>query len=70
MRAGVVPANMPERPPSAVSLFTAVGGTIILAIGIVALVRHAVPGYFALWLAGLAVVIGLNLWAAGGLRKK
>jgi hypothetical protein len=51
-------------PPSAVSLFTAVGTTGILAVGVLGLVlRHAALGWWLLWCVALVVVIGLNAWA-------
>ncbi|GAB3734270.1 hypothetical protein GCM10027598_59640 [Amycolatopsis oliviviridis] len=61
---------MAGRPASAVSLFTAVGTALVLLVGLMALIRHWVPGYFVLWCAVLAVAVGFHLWAARGSRDE
>jgi hypothetical protein len=57
-------------PPSAVSLFTAVGLLIILVIGLVGLIaRHAAPGYWVVWCLVLLAGVGFNAWAWFGNRR-
>lgn len=60
---------MSGRPASAVSLFTAVGCALCLALGLVALIRHWAPGYLVVWCAALAVAVGFNVWAARGSKR-
>lgn len=59
---------MAYRPPSAVSLFTAVGLVPVLAVGIV-LLRHAAVGYLVFWCVALCAVIAFHLWAWFGARE-
>jgi hypothetical protein len=56
---------MRDRPPtSAVSLFTAIGTTAILVVGVVGLtLRHAALGSWLLWCVALLAGIGANVWA-------
>ncbi|WAL69461.1 hypothetical protein ORV05_17360 [Amycolatopsis cynarae] len=59
------PARVRDRPPtSAVSLFTAIGTTLILAVGVVGLaLRHAALGYWLLWCVALVAGVAVNAWA-------
>lgn len=52
-----------------VSLFTAVGLTVILAVGIVAL-RGVPVGYLVFWCVALGAVIAFNVWAWRGSRGR
>ncbi len=62
---------MPDRPPSAVSAFTAVGLCLILAVGVVAIVQRDLPVVFlVIWCVALAAAIGFNVWAARGSRRR
>lgn len=59
---------MARRPPSAISMFTAVGIGIALIPGIIGLFLGWVPTYFVFAFVVLAVLIGFNLWASRGSR--
>ncbi len=59
---------MAYRPPSVVSLFTAIGVTAILVVGIIAL-RRAAVGYLIFWCLALGAVIAFNVWAFLGSRR-
>ena len=60
---------MQNRPASAISLITAGGAGIVLALGVMAVILGWVPAYFLVWCGVLAAVVMFNLWAAHGSHR-